>query len=89
MQIPFKDSTKGIDRWSFIQNNNENYLLQKKVISENAMPILKGLSLKDAVYLCEEKGLIVNVAGRGRLVSQSVLPGQAIAKGQLINLTFN
>ncbi len=89
LQIPFKDSTKEIDRWSFIQNNNEKYILRRKLMSENAMPILKGLSLKDAVYLCEEKGLIVNVAGRGRVVSQSVLPGQAIAKGQLINLTFN
>jgi cell division protein FtsI (penicillin-binding protein 3) len=53
------------------------------------MPELKGMGLKDAVHLCEEMGMMVNVQGKGRVAEQSVLPGQAIARGQLIHLTLN
>ncbi len=89
LHIPYKDSTKGTTLLSTIQNNNKVYTLQKKQLNNNGMPVLKGLTLKDAVFLCEEKGLIVNISGKGRVVSQSLLPGQVTAKGQLIYLTFN
>ncbi|MEN9600315.1 MAG: hypothetical protein RL596_2639, partial [Bacteroidota bacterium] len=41
------------------------------------------------VYLCENMGLMVSIKGRGRVNEQSILPGQAIAKGQTIQLLFN
>ncbi len=50
------------------------------------MPDVKGLGLKDAVYLLENQGLQVQVQGRGRVQAQSVAPGQKIAKGQNITL---
>lgn len=53
------------------------------------MPLLKGMVLKDAVYLCENIGLLVSVKGRGKVNEQSILPGQAIAKGQTIQLLLN
>ena len=63
--------------------------MQSKPVSDKTMPELKGMGLKDAVHLCEEMGLMVNVQGKGRVAEQSVLPGQAIARGQLIHLTLN
>jgi cell division protein FtsI (penicillin-binding protein 3) len=55
-------------------------------ISEKQMPSLKGMALKDAVAVCENIGLKVAVRGKGKVASQSVEPGNTIAKGQLINI---
>jgi len=55
-------------------------------IRQNQMPVLKGLGLKDAVAVCENIGLKVAVTGKGKVISQSVLPGNSIAKGQLVNI---
>jgi cell division protein FtsI (penicillin-binding protein 3) len=42
------------------------------------MPNVKGMGLKDALYLLENMGVRVQVKGRGRIVSQSVAPGTAL-----------
>ncbi len=55
-------------------------------IQQKQMPSLRGLGLKDAVAVCENIGLKVAVTGKGKVISQSVVPGNAIAKGQLVNI---
>jgi len=50
------------------------------------MPQLKGMGLKDAVYVCETLGLKVNIQGKGKVVSQSLLPGERVARGQVIRI---
>jgi cell division protein FtsI (penicillin-binding protein 3) len=55
-------------------------------VTRNQMPLLKGLALKDALAACENIGLKVAVNGKGKVVMQSVEAGNAIAKGQLINI---
>jgi cell division protein FtsI (penicillin-binding protein 3) len=47
------------------------------------------LGLKDALYICENAGLVVKVKGVGKVVNQSIAVGSAIAKGQLIKLELN
>lgn len=58
-------------------------------IQQTQMPALKGMALKDAISVCENIGLKVAVKGKGKVISQSVLPGSMIAKGQLISLELN
>jgi cell division protein FtsI (penicillin-binding protein 3) len=53
---------------------------------QKQMPLLKGLALKDAVAVCEHIGLKVAVNGKGKVITQSVEPGNPIARGQLINI---
>ena len=53
------------------------------------MPVLTGLGLKDAVYLCENLGLKINVKGKGKVEDQSIEAGSPIAKGQIINISLN
>jgi cell division protein FtsI (penicillin-binding protein 3) len=53
------------------------------------MPELKGMGLKDVVYLCENIGLKVTVKGKGKVAAQSIIAGQAFARGQLINIELN
>ena len=53
------------------------------------MPSLGGMGLKDAVYLSENLGLKVVTRGRGKVASQSIMAGQTIKKGQIINIQLN
>jgi cell division protein FtsI (penicillin-binding protein 3) len=47
------------------------------------------MSAKDAVYLLESRGLIVRLRGKGKVVHQSLIPGSALVKGQLIHIKLN
>jgi cell division protein FtsI (penicillin-binding protein 3) len=47
------------------------------------------MGLKDVVYLCENMGLKVNVKGKGKVAAQSIIAGQAVAKGQLMSIELN
>jgi cell division protein FtsI (penicillin-binding protein 3) len=60
--------------------------LNKKEISKNKVPSVYGMTAKDAIYLLESRGLIVKMKGYGRVVSQSILAGTDITKGQLIKI---
>jgi cell division protein FtsI (penicillin-binding protein 3) len=60
--------------------------LNKKEISKKKVPNVCGMTAKDAIYLLESRGLIVKMKGYGRVVSQSILAGTDITKGQLIKI---
>ena len=47
-----------------------------------------GMGAKDAVFLLEQAGLRVSLSGVGRVVSQSIQPGQRVSKGQTVLLTL-
>jgi len=89
LKINYKDSTGRADQWGSLKNSNASIVLEKKLVDNKLMPILKGLGLKDAIYLCEEMGLQVNIKGKGRVAEQSILPGQFFAKGQQVFLSLN
>jgi cell division protein FtsI (penicillin-binding protein 3) len=60
-----------------------------KAIFRNVMPDVKGMSLRDAVYMLEYNGLHVRIQGKGRVQSQSVAPGTTVTKGQDIILQLS
>jgi len=60
--------------------------LNRKVIPKDKVPNVYGMTAKDAIYLLESRGLIVKMKGYGRVVSQSILKGTDITKGQLIKI---
>lgn len=57
-------------------------------VSKTVVPDVRGLNLRDAVYLLESIGCKVKVNGKGKIVSQSVEPGTAVKKGMIINLNL-
>ncbi|MEP6684056.1 MAG: penicillin-binding protein, partial [Parafilimonas sp.] len=84
IHIPYKDSaTTELAKMNKHQNQP---LLTSINISNKYMPALNGLGLKDALYICENAGLVVKINGTGKVFNQSIAAGNAIAKGQLINL---
>lgn len=52
----------------------------------NTVPNTKGMSLRDALYLLENKGLKVSYSGVGRVKTQSLMPGALLKKGDKITL---
>ena len=52
----------------------------------NLVPNVQGMTLKDALYLLENKGMKVSISGTGRVVRQSVFPGRRIEKGTPISI---
>ncbi len=91
MGLSYSDSTVRTDEWINMDGKDAAITLNKKQIdtNTNTMPLLKGMGLKDVVYLCENMGLKVNVKGRGKVATQSIIAGQPVAKGQLINIELN
>ena len=55
----------------------------------NIIPDVRGLGLKDAVYLLENSGLNVSAAGKGKVMYQSIASGSNFNKGQTINIQLN
>ncbi|HEX7691657.1 MAG TPA: penicillin-binding protein [Sediminibacterium sp.] len=89
LSMRYTDSTGRTDEWSDIHAVNAHMALNKKEMPDNTMPQLKGMGLKDVVYVCENRGLKVNIKGKGRVVSQSVQPGQVVVKGQQVTIELN
>lgn len=48
------------------------------------VPNVQGMTLRDALYILENKGMKVSVSGTGRVIKQSVGPGNRISKGSTI-----
>lgn len=57
-------------------------------VPEDGVPDVRGMGLRDAVYLMEQRGLTVHVRGRGRVISQSLPAGAFPVKGDAVTLTL-
>lgn len=61
---------------------------QANEIDRQTIPDVAGLSLKDALFILENKGLKVNYSGKGRVQIQSVTPGSALIPNSTITLVL-
>ena len=68
--------------------SGDEVVLKDKTIRKGLVPSVVGMGAKDAVYLLEDLGLKVNLSGMGRVVKQSMNPGDEIARGQTIGLVL-
>lgn len=89
LRLPFIDSTTRLDEWTEMKGKDAVVTLNRKTVGKNTIPELKGMGLKDVVYLCENMGLKVNARGKGKVAEQSIPPGQAVVKGQMINVALD
>lgn len=91
MNISYKDSAQG-GYWRTAQMQNKIAAMNVPVYAatqNKVMPSVVGMGLKDAIYLLENKGLMVDVKGRGRVVDQSLAAGITFNKGQKVQLLLN
>ncbi len=91
MNIGFRDSSAG-GYWRSMQMQNKAAYLDVPAYtsaSARVVPDVVGMGLKDAVYLLENKGLLIAVQGRGKVVDQSLSAGTGFTRGQKISLLLN
>jgi cell division protein FtsI (penicillin-binding protein 3) len=85
LQVNYSDSA-GTGDWGRIYANNNQTVLKTETIHKQTMPDVKGMGLKDALYLLENMNVKVAAKGKGRVRIQSVQPGTTIIKNQIIIL---
>lgn len=90
LQLPVREAPSD-SKSNYVKVNKQatNTVLTRQPITTKHMPALAGMGLKDAVYLCENLGLKVNVRGKGKVATQSLVVGQSISRGQTINIQLN
>lgn len=91
MNIAYRDSAND-GYWRMAQMKNKSAAMNMPAYantSSKVMPSVLGMGLKDAIYLLENKGLAVEVKGRGRVVDQSLMAGMTFNKGQKVQLLLN
>ncbi len=82
--LNYKDVSSIENEWASLAGTRNNFSVNGKRVDVSVMPTLKSMGLKDAIQLCESIGLKVQVKGKGKVVQQSILAGQKIAKGQVV-----
>jgi cell division protein FtsI (penicillin-binding protein 3) len=65
---------------------NNQVVLKPSYFNQKLMPNLKSMSAKDAVFLVESMGLRAELQGRGKILSQSIAPGEKVYKGFIVKL---
>jgi cell division protein FtsI (penicillin-binding protein 3) len=86
--IHYADST-GKNEWGRLYASNDQPIMSRQSISRQLMPDVKGMGLKDALYLLENMNIKVVPNGRGKVKVQSVLPGTALQKNETVIIQLN
>jgi cell division protein FtsI (penicillin-binding protein 3) len=67
----------------------EDSMYVQRAVVDNILPDVRGMGIRDALFLLENAGLIVHVSGAGLVTSQSITPGTRVSKGMQIELKLN
>ncbi len=86
LKVPVCGNTS---EWINASSSDTAVHIQPVALTIKRMPNLKGMGAKDAMYLLEKMGLRVQVIGRGKVVTQSILAGSRCAKGKDITITLD
>lgn len=86
--VKYKDSARRAD-WNTVYTNPVKPIVKASEINNKTIPDVRNMTLKDALYVLENRNVKVLVKGRGRVVAQDILPGTRIMKNQTITLLLN
>lgn len=88
LKIPMIDESRN-NQWINTKRSESNVELENRTVIQNLVPDVKGMCLKDALFLLENSGLKVSVSGRGTVRSQSITPGVRARYGERITLEMS
>jgi len=75
--------------WVATRENGDTIRLASVKIQDGLIPDVRGMSLRDAVYLLENAGLRVKYSGKGRVLRQSPVHGSRYFEGTVVSLEMN
>jgi cell division protein FtsI (penicillin-binding protein 3) len=83
LNVGYSDSV-GRSDWGNVIADNYQPVLKEVNVSKAVMPNIKGMGLKDVIYLLENMGLKVKANGQGKVMVQSIQAGSALTKGMTV-----
>jgi cell division protein FtsI (penicillin-binding protein 3) len=84
LDFSYTDPTK--TEWSSIRSDTlGNIYFIPNMWDDNVVPDVRGMGIRDALFLLENRGLRTTFSGTGRVISQSIRPGTK-AIGQYIKI---
>jgi cell division protein FtsI (penicillin-binding protein 3) len=86
-QFTWQDPFPG--NWRVASLRNNQVQVQPVQAGSSVIPDVKGMGLKDALYVLETAGLQVQVQGKGKVTQQSLVAGTPVSKEQPIILFLN
>ncbi len=86
--LDFEFENNSESDWTMIRAESDTLEMQNRFVSEDVVPNVVGMGLRDAMFILENGDLKVVVSGAGRVRKQSIIPGTPI-EGQTIRLTLN
>lgn len=87
-ELGLPNEEKGEATWVKTDVVNQTVQWKPNDPKSNIVPDVRGLSLRDAIYLLENAGLRVTVEGRGRVDRQSLTPGSRFNRGSAIKISL-
>jgi cell division protein FtsI (penicillin-binding protein 3) len=85
--LPF--STEGESDWVSVETSSDHAALTERLIETHGVPDVRGMGLRDALYLLENAGLTVRAEGAGTVRRQSIRPGTDLRARQTITLELS
>ena len=79
-RLGFTDLQYSVDKQESFKNKIEEDL------DNSIMPNLKGMNLKDALFIMERYGIQIIISGSGSIINQSIQSGEHISKETLVKL---
>jgi cell division protein FtsI (penicillin-binding protein 3) len=77
------------DDWVATHESGDTVRLSGVKIQPGLVPDVRGMSLRDAIYLLENTGLRVKYSGKGRVLRQSPEHGARYNEGMVVSLEMN
>jgi len=88
LKVKYADSAAA-GNWSMVYAANYQPVVKANSVKKKVMPNVRGMGLKDALYLLENMGVKVTVTGKGKIAAQSVPPGTELGKGITVLLELS
>jgi cell division protein FtsI (penicillin-binding protein 3) len=87
LKVRYKKTSK--EEWVATRESGDTIRLVGVDLKKGLVPDVRGMSLRDAVYLIENSGLKVRYTGKGRVRRQSPEHGARVFEGSVVSLDMN
>ena len=87
LEMPYLGGSSG--DWVTVTTGDSVAVLSPRFIEANHVPDVRGMGLRDALYLLENAGLQVKTLGMGTVRRQSIAPGSDLTTSQAITLELS
>jgi len=87
LKVRYKRTSK--EEWVATRESGDTIRLVGVDLKKGLVPDVRGMSLRDAVYLLENSGLRVRYSGKGRVLRQSPEHGARVYEGSVVSLDMN